>query len=771
MTYDDLKKLRVFFSALKDVGFRSNLTPEQIPPFTILDGKRTPVDKTHCLKLLYPMLGLKGEDEKADNQAIIKYLSNPKNRELLLGQFTIVQQAGLKDLLVEKPTTTAEISDQLPQTTIAQQTQPAPVPPPIASGLPPIRPTTAAPKPPLIIIQQATETQDKKTQPTEEKRTDVQSTPETPAIESQPLTHITSTGQPTYTEKVIIPEASALSQETPTVTQLPSENLTSRTTVSPPPFEETQTESPSDTANGLGSTGFDNTLKNLGSGAGTSLKTNLGSIGQGLGKGLTGAARSGLQAAAPSLKNMFNKGLDLTRGMAKPGGIGGIRGPKTPGISTGKGKKVAMILVGVFFIFLIMGLLGDVNGTTPSGQAAPLPPASGQPVQSNLNNCKFTRDGVATPIASSRLSSLFTEVAAKTGVPAAALASLAMHESAVFTSKAENNHDAFGSNITMTTGCAHFATSPTGALGLMQVQPPKAIHNILAAAGKAPPFESVGAYSADGVAKGAQFIGKSADSLTLQDFCDVRTSIYLGAGVLISKNGGKPPTTADEINKSVCGYYGSCVYDKEGVVYNYGNEAQKDFENCKPTAGTAPAPPGPIGVSLTCPIENFSVSCGTATNPVAGCGHGIKPKYATRCNPYYYACDTSSPRGTDGWYEKYSTPLYHAIDVAGTNEVKMPYINGNESVTWAREQPNPIPIGGNGEWGYRINFTATSAQGKKLYLDLTHLSNAGLSDKASLVSGETLGKYIGGEINHLHIGLSVDGNWVEPVQQANMCVK
>ncbi|MDZ4245487.1 MAG: hypothetical protein U1D67_00025 [Dehalococcoidia bacterium] len=430
-------------------------------------------------------------------------------------------------------------------------------------------------------------------------------------------------------------------------------------------------------------------------------------------------------------------------------------------------------------MLVIFGAIGGVGGPIPTGQAAPITPPFGG--GGDISSCKFTRSGASNPIKSSTLASFFTEVAAKTGVPVAALASLAMHESQYFTSNADNNHDGFGSsNITMATGCTHFGltgsgigASSTGALGLMQVQPPKRIHDVIAAATQGmknsiPPFESVGAYSVDGVERGAGFIGKTAGSLTLQDLCDVKTSIYLGAGVLISKNGGKPPTTGAEINKSVCGYYGSCVYGG----HNYGDEAQKDFENCKPTAGTAPAPPGPIGVSLTCPLDSSTtITCGTAANPAStGCGHGVPPIYAARCNPYYYACDTLSTKYGDGTYERYSPGLYYAIDVTGRNEVKLPYINGNESVVWTRTESAPIYIGKNAEWGYRINFT-TTYQGKKLYLDLTHLS-AGLNNAASLNSGEVVGRHIEtNQIKHLHIGLSIDGQWVEPAQQAKMCVQ
>ncbi|GEM_PF-4515699 len=499
--------------------------------------------------------------------------------------------------------------------------------------------------------------------------------------------------------------------------------------------------------------------------AGPAIKKGLG----GIRREIMGIGRNGLEAAAPALGRTFNKGLDGLDKLTNPRRPNFGRRPRIPKLSSKftTGRKVALVLLLFFIVFMGM-LVIPPGGNVPTGQAAPLPSTTNNNPNSNLSSCQFTRSGVSNPIRSSTLASFFTEVEAKTGVPAAALASLAMHETASFVVGADNNHDGFGSNITSTAGCAHFATSPTGALGLMQIQPPKHIHDILAASGAIRSFESVGAYSADGVGRGAGFIGKTPGTLTLQDFCDIKTSIYLGAGVLISKNGGKPPTTGVEINKSVCGYYGSCVYGQ----HNYGDEAQKDFENCKPTAGASPAPPGPVGVSLTCPLDgSTNITCGTAANPAStGCGHGVPPIYTARCNPYYYACDTLSTKYGDGTYEKYSPGLYYAIDVTGRNEVKLPYINGNESVVWTRTESQPIYIGKNAEWGYRVNFT-TTYQGKKLYLDLTHLS-AGLNNAPSLSSGEIIGRHLEtSQIKHLHIGLSIDGQWVEPAEQAKMCVQ
>ncbi|MCR4306216.1 MAG: hypothetical protein NUV73_03985, partial [Candidatus Daviesbacteria bacterium] len=517
--------------------------------------------------------------------------------------------------------------------------------------------------------------------------------------------------------------------------------------------------------------GFKSSLKNFGSRTGVFFQRNIG-------KHLTGDRAMGLLGKAGNTginalsgitnlggrpggvfshlgrfnRNGGGRGFFGRLGKGSPGGSGGMT---KKGLSSGKKWALAASLM----FMLIFGMLVTGNGTgVPSGEAAPLPPGS----TTDLNTCKFTRNGVATQIPSSRLNTLFNEVAAKTGVPAAALASLAMHESSVFTSTAKDDHDAFGNtNTTNTTGCTHFgltglglSSSPTGALGLMQIQPSKKVHDIIAASGKIPSFENVGAYSADGVERGAQFIGKTADTLTLQDFCDIKTSVYLAAGVLISKNGGRPPTTGKEINKSVCGYYGACQYG----IYNYGDEAETDFKNCKPAGGTSPAPAGPIGFSLTCPVGNSTVTCGTEANPVNNCGHG-GISYEKVCNPTYYICQGN----------RYSEALYYAIDIKGknSNAVALPFVNGNEPVEWTRIDEQPIPIGG-GSWGYRVDYK-TTYKGQTLILNFTHLNNQ-INLTKSLTSGTQIGTYITtSQINHLHTGLSVDGRWIEPIQQAKMC--
>ncbi|MCL5784426.1 MAG: hypothetical protein M1142_03675 [Patescibacteria group bacterium] len=211
-------------------------------------------------------------------------------------------------------------------------------------------------------------------------------------------------------------------------------------------------------------------------------------------------------------------------------------------------------------------------------------PSSGPyiPGSDNINSCKFTYQGKQFSIPSNTLRSLMTEVSAKTGVPASVLAGVAMHESNDFTSNAQDSHDAFFNRNFNGVDCyPHFPTSPTGALGLMQIQTPPNLKPQ-----KAPDYNPA-AVDLDGIKTGLGFLGRDLSTLKTSDYCDIKTNLYLGAGVLISKNGGKAPTTAEEVKSSVCAYYGSCTYGS----YNYGEEVANDFNSCSSFSTPQLSPP------------------------------------------------------------------------------------------------------------------------------------------------------------------------------------
>ncbi len=217
------------------------------------------------------------------------------------------------------------------------------------------------------------------------------------------------------------------------------------------------------------------------------------------------------------------------------------------------------------------------------------------------------------------LLSYIQEVAQKTGIPASVLGGLVRIESTVpervsATKKSYSISDYSDDDIRamekaslnkqvedidQTIGNSNKALcprSPTGALGLTQVQPPKHLHDALRANdNRIGTFESINAYNYVYVAKGAALIGKGADDLTFEDFCDPKKSLYLGAGFILGIVGGKwnPPTDQASyqtyIDTVAKNYYG-----QDSQTSSYGASLWESVRSCQenaaPNASTVQAP-------------------------------------------------------------------------------------------------------------------------------------------------------------------------------------
>ena len=453
-----------------------------------------------------------------------------------------------------------------------------------------------------------------------------------------------------------------------------------------------------------------------------------GLIGAGIGGGLAGLPGALMWAASGWFAPSF---------IAGGGGsllfrIGGLLTGGGSNILLGLGR-LALVSFPVTAVVVAVGLtvlLIIVVIILPTAQLTPSPIVEAGLV-GNLNSCRFTRDAVLRPVKSAGLLKIFQEVAAQSGVPASVLASVAMHENPIFTSSAEDSHDVFGNVGFSGLDCLpHFPTSDTGALGLMQVQPPKNIHDQIKSKA-VPSFEKVAAYSETGVTIGAQFVGKTADSLTFQDFCDIRTNIYLGAGVLISKNGGKPPATPDEVEEAVCRYFGgSCFYPHPvSGPYHYGTEARKDFDSCQQL----------LIASTACPSQGGKIKTPSyQINPSIG-----------HCSPFYGVCPTNSRRAK-------------AIDVdTRGQDIIFPTILG-QKVSWQYLTQFLLNKSGDCELGLSscgigVVFQ-TSVDTDTWVLHLLHLdSNNTLSFKPGLLadSGTVVGKTIPGVFLHVNIGKNI----------------
>lgn len=334
MDYRDIQKLIAFFSALKDSGFKQDL--KQIPSSVMINGQRTPVDKSYCLSLLRRFPQFQGDKFKDDN-ALLKYLSDPNNRKFLLGNFTRTQQVELTQVLEEKPVV-EETSGEQPggQEASSRQTMGEPagtmaggVPFPAASS------GATAARAPQRVIRVVRQTPEPET------------TTSAPSAQSGSATVTSSRG----------------------FTPTGSTSISSSTTFSSGGINIKIDSLP-------------NVAKNFGSNAQIFAKKNLGRLGRGIaGPGLTGAYNLLGKAAGGGL-NAFER-------LSNPG----LKGTSRSFVSSGSKKLVWGLLLGFFFFAIFTGLIGGLSGTTPPTGAAP---GGGIPTVS-LASCPVSSSKITWP--------------------------------------------------------------------------------------------------------------------------------------------------------------------------------------------------------------------------------------------------------------------------------------------------------------------------------------------------------------------------------------
>lgn len=222
----------------------------------------------------------------------------------------------------------------------------------------------------------------------------------------------------------------------------------------------------------------------------------------------------------------------------------------------------------------------------------------------SLASCKFTRGGDSQPYQSQRLLGHMQEVANKTGVPAAVLGAVVKVEATTdlynisdYSDQdlgAMENASAVQNYIDTTINNGTKALCPrsyTGALGVMQIQPPIKYIRIMDQHNAQKPLRVVNGqtydpysiYPRDGstgpncddciknglrLAREADYKSTPFEDLTLTDYCDPKMSLYIGAGFILKKlqyqgigNGLKwdPAWTNDEniLRAAARGYYGN----------------------------------------------------------------------------------------------------------------------------------------------------------------------------------------------------------------------
>lgn len=258
------------------------------------------------------------------------------------------------------------------------------------------------------------------------------------------------------------------------------------------------------------------------------------------------------------------------------------------------GKKFALASALVFFLLMGIAISGATNGTTPTGEAAPI---GGSGAATDISSCKFTRAGDIVEeltYKSPLLLSYIQQASSLTGIPPVVLAAFIRVETPSTVTKSDEEIK----NLSSVTACPR---SPTGALGVMQLQPKGTKGN-----------------DATAITNGAKLIGKKYEELTEEDYCDVRKNIIMGAGFILEKMSYKTPnypiygdgTTWDlnwtndkqAIEKLVSGYYGCVRYGSSddvnnscsdpGRKYSYADDVSTSIQNCQATsvATVLPAP-------------------------------------------------------------------------------------------------------------------------------------------------------------------------------------
>ncbi|MBI3485837.1 N-acetylmuramoyl-L-alanine amidase [Candidatus Daviesbacteria bacterium] len=375
---------------------------------------------------------------------------------------------------------------------------------------------------------------------------------------------------------------------------------------------------------------------------------------------------------------------------------------------------------------------------------------------------------VALPYKSSKLIGYFSEVSVKTGIPASILAGVARVESTTDTytisdytdtdiNTIEDDLKSPGSSIKQDTKTlipgtskAMCPTSPTNALGFMQVEP-----------------AGWPGHDATGVKQGAIFASKDYSSLSVADYCDPLTSVYLGAGVVLDKmraNGKGDGTHWDpawnnqtDINTLAHGYYGCLKYptceDKNGQgggPYSYGDDLWNSYSHCQGSAATIQSAPACYCSSSTAAAAACPVTNGTITTK----SFQVDPQYG-HCSPGYPLegnCRTDCPGGIGG------SRRAHAIDVPTNGQnVILPPINGSPTTWKLIVKDYNIDLGDGGGLG----DTFQSQVGTDTWtLDMLHMNPTSLESGKQYLSGTPVGTVVK---DHVHMTMGKNLNPANPL--------
>ncbi|MBI3109597.1 hypothetical protein HYZ06_01010 [Candidatus Daviesbacteria bacterium] len=688
----DFIQLKAFFKALQENRF--NL--KQIPSFVVMNGERIPIDKTHCLDLLRQFPDLQGKDD----EFITKYLSDPNKIKRLLGNLTLQQQTEITKVLEEKP---VEVVGEQPAGAeeVPPPAGPSEQPAGAAGGFPgiglPSGPSISSYRRPRVIhiVERA--------------KSDLVTATSTGAIreagDASKLVRATGSGKIVEKppSKIWVAEKGGVREHAiprasrfnfPTGIKSFGKNLASRTGV----FIKRNL-----TAMRIG------TLASGGIGgiAGASFGP-LGALGGGgLGALLPSWIRSG--GATRFFGGVGSGAINAGARLSNSASRLSIPGP---------GKKF------LIFGLLVLLILAFLAITSPPSQTTTPSPGGGSttPV-ADLSNCKFTRSGNSLPIKSSSLMSWVNNAAAQSGVPAAILASVAMHESANLVANADDNHDAIKSNNYCQEGSTFCEKSGQ--------------------------FSHDGACTGEEIAQGAR-TAKAVGLMQIIDvynpgknLCSLTESLSIAAEKLKS-NGITTQPTKDQVTTAINRYYNSCAYGN----FSYCEETWQDLQNCQ--ASSAP------GTNIIgCPV-----AAGRITNGSKETGGHCSPSYVQQYGSQGCTVGEAGYTGRD-----------KAVDIVGTfPSVYLPVINGKE-VTWnVTEASKTISDAeGGGE-----DFVATTiAEGKHYRIRFVHLESIppDLILGSQAQSNKLIGKYYQSNPYgaHVHITIQENGEFKPADTYFNLC--
>ncbi|OGE18663.1 hypothetical protein A3J19_03825 [Candidatus Daviesbacteria bacterium RIFCSPLOWO2_02_FULL_41_8] len=712
LSITNFNKVNAFFGILNQVHFNSANIPGK---FTI---NGITAEKDECLKLLREFPELKGYKNDSD---LIRFLANPSNLDIIKRRrFTVEQQTELDKSLAEKFVTTEEISEQPSGQSVSagQEVPPAGGAGSSTGGMPSGLTSSPSSTPRHVFIA-----------------------PQTP---------------PPGGKEGGTDQGTAATNKKEQINKSKSAEISNLHSTAPQRFNFPALKSRAGSAV--------KKFQNFSSPAGLSIKTGLNKVAGSLKNMFGGIAnlggRSGLEAINHGGNFFSNMSGAKSRFAGRFGRNGGGRGLFGRFGSGGGGKNSLAANRSKLAIFGMIGfmmLVGIITMTAPSatpGQAAPVtPPAGGS--GGDISSCKFSRANSSTQFQSPLLLSFIQEAAQKANIPPVVLAAFIRVESPASSSMPDDQISNYS---------AKCAQSSTGALGIMQIQPP----GTTSARGDPASCD-------DCIDAGAKLVGKTVSTMTRQDYCDPRTSIIVGAGWILKKmsmlgygDGTKwdPAWTNDRkaIEALVNTYYGCLIYGDPIVEctgsYNYADDVSASISQCKPSSG----PQQPFVTS--CPILGGKITCGSSKG-----APGIAACHCT--SSYIPSCDRPPLSGNG--------PLSRrgkAVDITGLNGSKdndpvyMPLINSKVLKWYFRGdfddgydatlrvfQSEPTP---DGIWTIHFVHTKRRINLQKIKGDFTAVPAFSIGQEITdltqpvAYTDENSGKDGVGVHAHVSIGLNID---------------